>query len=124
VDDEAVIQQILTNRGRGKTHNLIVVAEGGGHSDDLAKKINGITGIETRSTVLGHLQRGGSPTALDRMRASIMGHRAVNQYLSGAKNRIMTFDKGEYTDMDLFEALSANKAYDNSLYEIIKVLAI
>jgi 6-phosphofructokinase 1 len=124
VDDEAVIQQIITNRGRGKTHNLIIVAEGGGHSDELAKKINKVTGIETRSTVLGHLQRGGTPTALDTMRASIMGSNAVNLYLKGERNRVMIFEKGEYTHMAINDALTATKPYDNSIYEIMKVLAI
>jgi 6-phosphofructokinase 1 len=124
VTAESIIQQIITNRGIGKRHSLVIIAEGAGHSDNLARKIQAVTGIETRSTVLGHLQRGGAPTALDRMRAGVMGYNAVELFLAGEKNLVMTYGKGEYSHMDLFDSLTAVKPYDNKLYEIIKVLAI
>jgi len=124
VDDEAVIRQIISNRGKGRKHHLVVVAEGGGESQRLAKKIESVTGIETRATVLGHLQRGGAPTALDRTRASIMGYKVVELFANGEKNRVMVYEQGDYAHMDIEEALAAKRPYDNEMYEIIKVLAI
>lgn len=124
VDKNAVVEQILENRSRGKNHNLIVVAEGVGHSQELAEYIEKITGIQTRATILGHLQRGGSPTAKDRLAAGIMGYNAVKLIAEGAKNRIMIVKDGQYTDVDLKEGLSYKRAYDKTLYNILKVLAI
>jgi len=83
IDTNSVIEQILKNRAQGKRHNLVVVAEGVGGVDTLAEEIERILGIETRSTVLGHMQRGGMPTALDRMHASIMSFMAVKAIKEG-----------------------------------------
>lgn len=87
--EEAIIETILENRSRGKHHNLIIVAEGKGNSQKLAKNIEKATGISTRATILGHLQRGGSPAARDRVTASIMGLKAVTALIEGKQNRIM-----------------------------------
>ena len=124
VNKDAVVEQILENRSHGKNHNLIVVAEGVGHSQELAEYIENITGIQTRATILGHLQRGGSPTAKDRLAAGIMGYNAVKLIAEGARNRIMIVKDGKFTDIDLKEGLSYKRAYDKTLYNIIKVLAI
>jgi 6-phosphofructokinase len=124
VNTETIIQQIFANRSKGKTHNLIVVAEGVGNTTQMAKTIENITGIETRATILGHLQRGGSPTALDRMHASMMGYTAIETLMQKRKNRVVIFKNGKYEDIDINEALECKKEYDNKLYEIIKMLAI
>ena len=121
---DAVIRQIMENRGKGKNHNLVLVAEGIGDSYRLSLEIERITGIETRSVILGHLQRGGQPTAVDRMHASMMGYKAVELFVNGAKNRVVVMKDGKYTDLDIFEALQEKKPYDDELYDIIKILSI
>ena len=121
---DRVIKQILENRSKGKHHNLIVVAEGIGGSQELAKEIQEITGIQTRATILGHLQRGGTPTALDRIHASRMGYIAVKSIMEGNMNKIVAYNKGEYETIDIEEALSMQKEFDKEMYDIIKVLSI
>ncbi len=125
VTEEDVIELIENNRKNGKISNVIILAEGftSVEPHEFAKKIEKVTGIETRATVLGHLQRGGSPTAIDRMHASMMGARAVEQLLKGNINRIMIYKNGNYDDIDLEEGLKATRTYDNSLYETIKTFA-
>ena len=124
VDTESVIKQIVENRGKGKTHNLIVVAEGIGGSAKLAKEIQRVTGIESRATILGHLQRGGAPTAIDRMHASMMGYYAVDLLVKGERNRVVIYKDGKYADISIEEAFAVKRAYDPHLYDIIKVLAV
>lgn len=124
IDSAKVIQQILENRSIGKRHNLIVVAEGVGGTQKLAKDIQEITGIQTRATILGHLQRGGSPTATDRMHASMMGYHAVKAILEGQQNRVVSFNRGRYEVLDLTEALNMEKHLDREIYDVIKILAI
>lgn len=121
---DTVIRQILSNRGSGKKHNLVIVAEGIGGTEELAKKIEAVTGIETRATILGHLQRGGSPTAVDRMHASMMGHLAIELVQQDKYNRIIAYKNGKYIDIDISEALEMKKEVDTKLYDIIKLLAI
>lgn len=124
IDENAVIEQLLKNRNKGKKHNLIIVAEGIGGSQELAKSIEKVTGIQTRSTILGYLQRGGAPTALDRYHACLMGNKAVEVLLQGAKNRVIVYKDGKHTDIDLSEGLDAKRQYNNTLYDIVKILAI
>lgn len=124
VDMDSIIQQIFANRSKGKNHNLIIVAEGVGKTTKMAKEIQQVTGIQTRATILGHLQRGGSPTALDRMHASMMGYIAIDALVNGRKNRIVIYKDGKYDDIDIDEALNAKKSYDTKMYDIIKMLAI
>lgn len=124
IKKEAIIEQILENRSKGKRHNLIVVAEGRGNSQELAEEIEKSTGISTRATILGHLQRGGTPTARDRVAASIMGYNAVEALIEGRKNLIIIEKDGKYTDVDLEEGLNYKREYDDRLYSITKVLAI
>lgn len=123
-DSSKIIQQILENRSIGKRHNLIVVAEGVGGTQKLANEIQEITGIQTRATILGHLQRGGSPTATDRMHASMMGYHAVKSILAGEQNKVVAYNKGRYEILDLDEALNMTKELDHEIYDVIKILAI
>lgn len=120
--DESIIKRILENRHKGKKHNLIIVAEGIGGSLELAKKIEKVTGIEARATILGHLQRGGSPTALDRMHASLMGASAVNLLREGKTNRIVVYKGGEYKDVDIDEGLAMTKDFKDKNYQVSKLL--
>lgn len=124
LNPEIIIRQILANRSSGKKHNLIIVAEGIGGTGELAKKIESVTGIETRATILGHLQRGGSPTATDRMHASMMGYKAIELIEQDKYNRIIAYKNGQYVDFDISEALEMKKELDTKLYDIIKLLAI
>ncbi len=126
ISEQYVIDLVSKNKEAGKLRNVIVVAEGYTNSKphNLAKKIEEITGIETRATVLGHLQRGGSPTALDRMHASYMGHNAVEELVNGNFNKIIIYKNGKYDSIDLEEGLNVAKTYDDSLYKLAKIFAI
>jgi len=124
VNTSSVIEQILNNRAQGKRHNLVVVAEGVGGSDALAKEIERVLGIEARATILGHLQRGGIPTALDRMHGTVMGHIAATAAKDGIVNKAIVYRHGRHELIDLAEALSAKKEYNPELYDITKILAI
>lgn len=126
VKEQDVIDLIAKNKQDGKLRNVVVVAEGYTNAEPhtLAKNIEATTGIETRATVLGHLQRGGSPTAVDRMHASVMGYKAVEELLKGNTNRIMIYKNGDYADIDLEEGLKATRKYDDSIYQLTKVFAL
>lgn len=121
-DEQELINQIIENRKRGKTHHLIINAEGVGHSTSMAKRIEVATGIETRATILGHMQRGGSPTCLDRYYASIMGAKAADLLCAGASNRVVGFRGGEFVDFDINEALAMKKTIPPYQYEVSKLL--
>ncbi|NLL71130.1 MAG: 6-phosphofructokinase [Epulopiscium sp.] len=122
--EEELIRTIVQNRHKGKRHNLIIVAEGVGRSAELAQKIEEVTGIETRATILGHLQRGGSPTALDRMHASMMGALAVELLKEGKSNRVIAHQNGKYVDYDINEALQMQKTIDDQMYKVCKMLSL
>lgn len=121
---ECVIEQILNNRAKGKKHNLVVVAEGVGGSFELSLEIERVLGIEARATILGHLQRGGIPTALDRMHATVMGYMAAKAINDGNINKAVVYKNGKHELMELEDALNAKKSYDPEFYEITKILAI
>ena len=121
-DYEKLVEQIKKNREIGMTHQVVVNAEGVGHSNSLAKSIEEATGIETRATVLGHLQRGGSPTARDRVYASIMGSYAIDLIDKGEKNRVIGYKNGKLYDMDITEALQMEKSIDEYQYEVASIL--
>ena len=122
-DEEALIDHIIANRRRGKKHHIIINAEGVGHSTSMAKRIEAATGIETRATILGHLQRGGSPTAKDRVMASVMGAYAVDALMGGKSNRVVAYKDGKYVDYDIEEALAMQKEIDPFQYSVAKILA-
>ena len=107
---------------RGKKHYIIINAEGIGHSSSMARRIEAATGIETRATILGHMQRGGTPTCKDRVYASIMGSKAVQLLAEGKSNRVIGYKHGDYVDFDIQEALSMTKDIPADQYEISKLL--
>ncbi len=109
---DMLIEQIKKNRKSGMTHQIIINAEGIGHSYGLAKEIEKATGIETRATILGHLQRGGSPTARDRVVASVMGAYAVDMIDQGKQNRLIGYKNGHVYDIDIEEAFEMQKDID------------
>ncbi|MBR6366699.1 MAG: 6-phosphofructokinase [Lachnospiraceae bacterium] len=122
-DEQALINRIIENRKHGMKHHIIINAEGVGHSTSMAKRIEAATGVETRATVLGHMQRGGSPTAIDRMYASIMGARAVDLLIEGASNRVVGMKGGKLVDYDINEALAMKKDIDEYEFNVSKWLA-
>jgi len=119
-----VCNKLLKGRYRGKLHSIIILAEGVGGAIELSKEIEEKTGIETRATILGHLQRGGSPTAFDRILASKMGAKAVELLLQGVKNRVVGVSGKKIIDMDIDEALSIENNLDMDAYELAKILSI
>ncbi len=121
-DEQKLIDRIIENRKRGKKHHIIVNAEGIGHSTSMAKRIEAATGIETRATILGHMQRGGTPTCKDRVYASIMGAKAVELLAEGKSNRIVAYKNGGYVDFDIDEALAMKKDISEDQFEIFKHL--
>ena len=122
-DEQKIINNIIDNRKRGKKHHIIINAEGIGHSSSMAKRIEAATGIETRATILGHMQRGGSPTCRDRVYASVMGAYAVDLLLEGKTNRVVGYKDGEYVDFDINEALAMKKNISEYEYEVAKALS-
>ena len=102
-DEQKLINNIIQNRKKGKKHHIIINAEGIGHSTSMAKRIEAATGIETRATILGHMQRGGSPTCKDRVYASIMGAYAVDLLREGKSNRVVAYKNGKFVDFDIDE---------------------
>jgi len=121
-NEQALINRIIDNRKRGKKHNIIINAEGIGHSSSMARRIEAATGIETRATILGHMQRGGTPTCKDRVYASIMGAKAAQLLAEGKSNRVIAYKQGEYVDLDIQEALNMRKDIQEDQYEIFKLL--
>jgi len=123
-NEQAIINNIISNRKRGKNHHLIINAEGIGHSTSMARRIEAATGIETRATILGYMQRGGSPTCKDRYYASIMGAYAADLLCGGATNRVVAYRNGAFMDFDIEEALAMQKSIPEYEYTISKCLSI
>ena len=122
-DEQQLINRIIDNRKRGKKHNIIINAEGIGHSTSMARRIEAATGVETRATILGYMQRGGMPTCKDRVYASIMGAKAAELLYEGRSNRIVAYKNGEYVDFDIQEALQMKKDIPEDQFEISKMLS-
>ena len=121
-NEQELISRIIENRKRGKKHHIIINAEGIGHSASMARRIEAATGIETRATILGYMQRGGAPTCKDRVYASIMGAKAVELLCAGKSDRVVAYKNGEYVDYDIQEALSMKKDIPEEQYKISKML--
>ena len=121
-DEQKIINNIILSRKKGKSHHLIINAEGIGHSASMARRIEAATGIETRATILGYMQRGGSPTAKDRYYASIMGARAVDILIAGKTNRVVGYGDGKFMDVDIEEGLAMTKSIDEYEYEVSRLL--
>lgn len=123
-DIDDVCKRLIQGRNRGKLHSIILLAEGVGNAYEFGKEIQEKTGIETRVTILGHIQRGGTPTAFDRMLASRMGAKAVELLLEGKSSRVIGIKGNELFDMDIDEALNMKKEFNNDIYELTKILSI
>lgn len=122
--DRDIVAKIKASQKTGKQHFIVMVAEGVGHSHELAKEIEEKTGVESRATVLGHIQRGGSPTLRDRVVASEMGYYAVQLLEKGIGNRVVVTKDGKVTDYDILEALSMKKTADQNLLKIAQEIAL
>ena len=121
---EDVIKKIRQTQKTGKKHFIIVVAEGVGGVEKIAEEIEKRTGIESRATVLGHVQRGGNPTVRDRVIATQMGYAAVKLLKDGIGNRVIGLKKGEIVNYDIYEALNMKKPFDDEMYEIAHTTSI
>ena len=122
-DEQRIINNIVNNRKHGKTHHIIINAEGIGHSTSMARRIEAATGIETRATILGYMQRGGSPTCKDRFYASIMGAYAADILCAGKSNRVVGVKQGEIRDFDIEEALNMKKSINEYDYQVSRTLS-
>lgn len=124
-DVENVIKKIELTRKNGKEHFIVVVAEGIEKSvSQIAKEIEEATGVESRATVLGHVQRGGNPTVRDRVMASYMGNAAVELLNKGVGNRVICYDKGEILNRDIYEALQMKKPFDVDGYRVADTISM
>ena len=120
--DKDVVKIILDGRNSGKRHYIVIVAEGAGTAIDIAKRIEAATGIESRATILGHLQRGGSPSLRDRTMASLMGVHAVECINEGRLNRLVIYKDGKITDVDIEEGLKMTKTISTEELERARML--
>ena len=119
-NEQALINRIIDNRRRGKKHNIIINAEGIGHSGSMAKRIEAATGIETRATILGHMQRGGTPTVSDRVLASKLGSEAVHLLLEGKGGLAVGIENGKVTSHDILDLFDESHKGD---YDLLKLNA-
>ncbi len=121
-NEQRIIDNIIDNRKKGKTHHIIVNAEGIGHSTSMARRIEAATGLETRASILGYMQRGGSPTCKDRVYASMMGCYAADILAAGKTNRVVGYRNGQFVDYDIDEALAMTKNINEYMYEIARTI--
>jgi len=121
---EDIVNKVRRGRERGKLHNIIVAAEGVGSAMDISKQLESTYGLETKVTILGHIQRGGTPTAFDRILASRMGAEAVFKLLEGKSNRMVGLVDGQIKDFDIDYALRQKKGLDQKMYQLAGILSI
>nr|WP_300093893.1 6-phosphofructokinase [Sedimentibacter sp.] len=121
---DEVCDKIMQGRARGKKHSIIILAEGAGDAKDISEKIEARTGVGTRYSVLGYTQRGGTPSAFDRLMGSQMGAMAVELLTNSVSNRVLGIRGNEIFHMDIEEALSMEKKFDEKTYELTKILSI
>lgn len=119
-----IIKPIIEGRNRGKKHYVVIVAEGVGGAIEIAKTIEEKTGVEARATILGHIQRGGSPTVQDRVMASQMGVKAVETLKAGRVNRIIALKDNKVVDIEINEALDTKKTIGDELIDLSKILSL
>ncbi len=124
IDIDEMARSLLQSQKRGKTSNMIVLAEGAGDRDEICKKIKELTGISVKTTVLGHIQRGGSPTMSDRVLAARMAVKAVDLIKENKTNRVIGIKNNAIIDMDISEALAMPRTFDNKLYDIAHILSL
>ena len=121
---QRICERMLQGKKRGKAHNIIILAEGRESAGDLQEEIFNNTGIESRVTVLGYLQRGGVPTAVDRILASKMGAKAVELLIAGKSHRAIGIKDNHLIDIDITEALNQEKVFDQEMYDLSQILSI
>ena len=121
---DEICKKLISGRNRGKLHSIIIVAEGVGKPYDIAAEIQERTDIETRVTIMGHLQRGGTPTAQDRILASRLGAKGVELLLEGEKGKVVGIKENRIVDLDIDEAFKVDKEIDRGIYELTKILSI
>ncbi len=119
-----IIERMRRTQKTGKRHFIIIVAEGIGGVEELARRIEKEIGVETRAVILGHVQRGGSPTVRDRVVASQMGNSAVKLLMKGVGNRVVAMQKEQIVDVDIFESFNMKKTIDKELYAIAHEISI
>lgn len=119
-----VIAKITRTQQTGKKNFIVVVAEGVGGTENIARQIQELTGIDTRATILGHVQRGGSPTVRDRVLATQLGYHAVELLEQGIGNRVVGIKEDKVVDFDIDEALEMEKPFEDELYEIANAVSI
>jgi len=122
-DMEKIFRELLESKNRGKKQSIIILSEGIGKAHELEQQIKEKTRMDSRSTVLGHIQRGGSPSAFDRILATKMGASAVELLLQGRTARVIGIKNNKIFDMDVDEALNIEKIFDSETYELIDILA-
>ena len=115
--DTEIVERMRIGRIKGRNHHIIIVAEGYGSAQEVADQIHEATGIDTRVTILGHIQRGGSPSAMDRVMATRMGYAAVRALMEGKTNRVVVSDNNIVTDIDIEEGLAQSKDLNQCLFE-------
>ena len=123
-DIEDVCKKVINGRNRGKLHHIIVLAEGAGKAHEVAGQVIEKTGMDTRVTILGHIQRGGTPTVFDRIIASEMGRKAVELLIEGKEARALGIKCNNIIDLDIIEALNIKKVFQENIYETTKILSI
>lgn len=123
-DIREISNKLLESAKRGKTQSIIIVAEGAASAKEIAAKISELTNMESRTTILGHIQRGGTPTGYDRVLASKLGATAVECLLQGKKNRVVGIQNNRIIDVDIIEALDMPRRFDRKMHELSKVLSI
>lgn len=122
--DRDILERMQYTQKTGKKHFIVIVAEGVGHAQELAHQIQTTTGIDSRATVLGHVQRGGSPTLRDRVTASSMGYHAVDLLDKGILNRVVAVSADKIVDYDVNVALSMHKTIDTMMLDVANTISI
>ena len=122
--DTEIVERMRIGRIKGRNHHIIIVAEGYGSAQEVADQIHEATGMDTRVTILGHIQRGGSPSAMDRVMATRMGYAAVRALMEGKTNRVVVSDNNIVTDIDIEEGLAQSKDLNQCLFEAQQTVAI
>ena len=122
--DTEIVERMRIGRIKGRNHHIIIVAEGYGSAQEVADQIHEATGIDTRVTILGHIQRGGSPSAMDRVMATRMGYAAVRALMEGKTNRVVVSENNIVTDIDIEEGLAQSKDLNQCLFEAQQTVAI
>ena len=123
-DIDKICKKLIESAKRGKNQSIIVVAEGVGSVEKISKEIQAKTDMETRTTILGHIQRGGSPTSYDRVLASKLGSAAVECFLRGKTNRVVGIRNNKIIDLDIQEALDMPQKFDERMHDLSEILSI